>query len=191
MNALIFHPGPALGPAQRAPGRARGHGQPQFYLDGPAAQGPERMEVGAAQWMPVPYSTSSQVSARWRVRFPTGGTRICVNTTEKIQIMQRYDFRSRTMNDTTEDIKKPERIKQSNRGKQSNKQRKTHDVRRKQGGTVPKQSVGVTTNTAERHTEVIKLENGTGSIDANVFQTRLTEKDESSPQQASNFNILI
>ena len=93
------------------------------------------------------------------------------------------------MNDTTEDTKKPEGIKLSNRGKQSNKQRKTHDVARKQSGTVPKQSVGVTTNTAERHTEVIKLENGTGCIDSDVIQTRLTEKDESSPQQASNFNV--
>ena len=110
-------------------------------------------------------------------------------TTEKIQIMQRYDFRSRTRNDTTEDIKKPEGNKQSNRGKQRIKQRKTHNIRGRQSATVPNQSPGATTNTAERHKEVIKLENGTESLHANVFRTRLTEKDESSPQQASNYNI--
>ena len=103
--------------------------------------------------------------------------------------MQRYDFRSRARNDTTEDIKRPEGNKQLNRGIQAIRQRKTHNVRGKQIGTVPNQSGGATANTAERHKEVIKLENGTGSIQANAFQTRLTEKDERSPQQASNYNM--
>ena len=44
--------------AARASPENRAGIQPQFYLDGPAAPGPERMEEGAAQWILVPCSSS-------------------------------------------------------------------------------------------------------------------------------------